>query len=176
MKIFRRNYIILFRLGFLFAAPGISAYVLYLHPNWLGEAKTNKGRLLSPPVLFAHPNAPALWQLVLWHPAACTRDCMAQLDKLARIRLALGRHLYEVSTLLLMDSRLPALSGDLRTALDDQDIHLLRLSKQERESMPVLNSTPAIFIINPEHYLIMAYAPTVKPEDIFYDLKQLITR
>ncbi len=173
MKIFHRQSMVFCLLGALFAAPGIVAYVFYLHPNWLGEGTTNKGRLLNPPVLLAHPNPRGMWQLALWSPKGCTKDCIAQLDKLARIRLALGRHLYEVDALLLMDTSLPK---SLVGALDGQDIHRLSLSPLERKQMTVLTNEAAFFIINPNNYLILAYATTAKSEDIFYDLKQLLTR
>ena len=176
MKILQRNYLVLCLLGLLFAAPGISAYLLYLHPHWLSALPTNKGELLNPPVLLHQVNTHGIWQLVLWSPQVCSQDCILQLDKLARIRLALGRHLYEVETLLLMNTGDLKVSDALKGILDEQDIHTLRLSPAQRKQMPVLKNTPGIFIINPNHYVILSYASSVKPDDIFYDLKQLITR
>lgn len=176
MKLVRRNYSVLFLLGLLFAAPGISAYIFYLHPNWLGNTTTNKGRLLSPPVLLAHSKTSPKWQLALWSPGACEQSCIAELDKLARIRLALGRHLYKVQPQLLLDAKAPPLTEPLAKALQEQDIHTTRLSQSERAKMPVLKDQLAIFIVNPDAYLVLAYNPTVKPEDIFHDLKQLVTK
>ena len=174
MKIVRYNYVVLLLLALLFAAPGLSAYVLYTHPSWLGEATTNKGVLLSPPVLLAHSDAPGKWQLVLWSPMACEQGCIEQLDKMARIRLALGRHLYEVAPRLLLGVNAPPLSLKLVNALREQDIKILKLSTSEREHMPILQNHLEIFIANPEDYLVLAYQSTVKPDDIFYDIKQLL--
>lgn len=176
MRLVRRNYSILFLLGLLFAAPGISAYFFYMHPNWLGNATTNKGKLLNPPVLLAHTKTSSKWQLVLWSPTACEQSCIAELDKLARIRLALGRHLYKVEPQLLLGVGTPPLSETLAKALHEQDIHTMRLLPGDREKMSVLSDHPEIFIVNPGAYLVLAYQPTVKPEDIFHDLKQLVSK
>ncbi len=205
MKIVRRNYFILLILGFVFAAPGISAYFFYTHPQWLGAATTNKGVFLDPPVPLVvlaqddrglHPNvvgfeAPRAkktgiraktvglskgrqWQLVLWSPGACKKSCIEQLDKLARIRLALGRHLYDVVPRLLLAANAPPLTPALARALQEQDIHVLTLPAGARERMPVLKNQLEIFIANPDNYLVLAYVATVKPGDIFHDIKQLL--
>lgn len=178
MKIVRRNYLVLLFLGLVFAAPGISAYFFYLHPEWLGEATTNKGVLLNPPALLTSMNGfnNTKWQLVLWSPTACGKTCLEQLDKLARVRLALGRHLYEVDSQLLLDTQAPQLSEQLIKALHDQDTHILTLTVGERERIPALQDRLEIFIANPEDYLVLAYQPTVKPEDIYHDIKHLLTK
>lgn len=176
MKLVRRKYYILVLLGLLFAAPGISAYIFYLHPSWLGTVTTNKGRLLNPPILLAHTKLNSKWLLALWSPGACEQNCVAELDKLARIRLALGRHLYKVQPQLLLDANAPPLAAPLAQALQEQDIHITRLSQEERKNMSVLKDNLAIFIVNPDAYLVLAYQPNVKPQDIFHDLKQLVTK
>ena len=177
MKMVRRNYIVLLLLALLFAAPGLSAYFLYTHPEWLGDSRTNRGVLLNPPVLITHVGTSTerhKWQLVLWSPMACEQSCVEQLDKMARIRLALGRRLYEVRPRLLMGANTPQLSPKLVNALREQDIDLQKLSLGERENMPVLQEHLEIFIANPDDFLVLAYQPTVKPDDIFYDIKQLL--
>jgi len=172
----RHKHLVLLLLGLLFIAPGITAYIFYLHPSWLGTVTTNKGRLLTPPVFLADAKSSSKWHLLLWSAATCDEICVAELDKLARIRLALGRHLYKVETLLLLDAGTPPLSESLMKALREQDIHLLRLSQGEREKMPVLKDNLEIFIVNPNDYIVLAYQSTVKPNDIFHDLKQLVTK
>lgn len=176
MKLVRRNYFVLILLGLLFAMPGISAYFFYLHPSWLGNTTTNKGKLLNPPILLGHSKPNSKWRLVLWSPHACQQECIAELDKLARIRLALGRHLYKVAPQLLLNSEAPPLPEALVNALHQQDIDTMRLSQDERNKMRILRNQLKIFIVNPDAYLVLAYKPTVKPEDIFHDLKHLVTK
>ena len=206
MKTVRRNYFILLILGFVFAAPGISAYFFYNHPHWLAGGSTNKGVFLNPPVLMPQfndetnrlheyssqelqrakhritgrpDNRPSLagpkWQLVLWSPTACEKSCLEQLDKLARIRLALGRRLYEVAPSLLLDAKAPPLAEPWVAALKEQDIQILKLPMRAREQMPVLKNRFEIFIVNPENYIVLAYRTSVNPADIFHDIKQLLT-
>ena len=175
MNIEKRSYLILILLALVFVAPGLSAYFFYTHPNWLGSTTTNKGVLLDPPVLLAPLGKPGpKWRLVLWSPAPCDATCITQLDKLARIRLALGRRLYDVKVQLVLGHQAPQVSKDLLKTLQDRDIDELKLSDDEQASMPVLQSHLAIFISNPDHYLVLAYQPTVEPGDIFNDIKQLL--
>jgi len=174
MKICRRNYIVLFLLVALFAAPGLSAYFLYNHNDWLGAPKTNKGRLLSPPILLTQPGTNTKWRLVLWSPGACDKGCIQQLDKLARIRLALGRRLYNVEFWLLLGVDAPPLPDRLAHAAREQDIRVLKLSYDAFHQSSELPDFPEIFIMNPDNYLVLAYQMTSKPDDIFHDIKHLL--
>lgn len=195
MKTVLRNYFVLILLGFVFAAPGISAYFFYTHPHWLGDAFTNKGVLLSPPVLLTHLdpskattvsakeirrssplrfNIKSKWQLVLWSPTACEKSCIEQLDKLARIRLALGRRLYEVVPLLLLGANAPPLPKDMVNVLQERDIQVVQLPVGASEHTSALKSRLEIFIANPDNYLVLAYLPTARPGDIFHDINQLL--
>lgn len=176
MKRARHHYVVLLFLGLLFAAPGIAAYFFYLHPSWLNSVTTNKGTLLTPPVLLTHSAGHSKWRLVLWSPNACEANCIEELDKLARIRLALGRHLYKVDSQLVIDAGAPLIPELLMNAMKEKDIQLIKLTQDEREKMPMLDDHLAIFIVNPNDYLVLAYQPTAKPGDIFHDLKQLVTK
>jgi hypothetical protein len=178
MKNNRRHYIVLSLLALVFIAPGISAYFFYMHPQWLGHTTINKGRLLNPPQLLTSltDNSPATkWQLILWSPTACEKKCLKQLDKLARIRLALGRRLYDVTPRLLLGAQASPLSQDLINTLADQDITVVQLPLTIEQQIPALQNHLEIFIANPENYLVLAYQTTVKPADIFHDIKHLLT-
>lgn len=174
MKVFKTNYLILSALVLLFATPGIAAYLFYTHPQWLGAATTNKGRLLAPAELITAMPAKPKWRLILWSPKDCQDRCLSQLDKLARIRLALGRRLYEVDQWLLIGEETPPLSTPLSKAFAEQDIHVLRLTKQGLEKAPSLQQEAQVFIANPRNYLVLSFDLEAKPEHIFHDLKQLL--
>ena len=116
------------------------------------------------------------WQLVLWSPNACKTRCIKQMDKLVRIRLALGRHLYEVVPRLLLSANAPQPSKDVMNALRDQGVQVQRLSMNARAHLPVLQNRLEIFIANPDNYLVLTYQSTVKPDDVFYDIKQLLKK
>ena len=92
MKILNRNSFVLLLLAILFVAPGIVAYFVYTHPQWLGMATTNKGELIKSPQILDKLGSEKKWRLIVWSPEGCDATCIQQVDKLARIRLALGRH------------------------------------------------------------------------------------
>lgn len=173
MTMFKRNYLILIPLFLLFVAPGICAYLFYLNPHWLGTATTNKGRLLNPPVVLnalGKKDKPK-WRLILWSPHACEERCLQQMDKLARIRLALGRRLYEVEQFVVLNGN-QALTNDFSTLMKEQDIHLMRLPQNNVKE--VLTGKEEFFIANPDGFLILAYKTDVNPADIYHDLKHLL--
>jgi len=167
----RRNYMVLLLLILVFACPGLAALAFYKHPQWLSTGAVNKGQLLNPPELVSGIQAKAKWRLILWNPGACDVACQQQLDKLARIRLALGRRLYEVDEWLINTETLPE---NLSQSLNDQDIHNLLLAPADSGKQSVLTGASRIFIANPDNYLILAYPTDDKPDNIFRDLKRLL--
>lgn len=174
MKTVKRNYTILLLLALIFACPGIAAYEFYNHPEWLRATALNKGELLNPPELLANVNAKPKWRLILWNPGNCGLSCQEQVEKLARIRLALGRRLYLVDELLVVNNQTPAMSRTFMKRLRDADIHLLSLSDEQRKKQASLTNNARIFIANPDDYLVLAYEANAKSEDIFHDIGQLL--
>lgn len=169
------NYTILLLLAVLFAAPGITAYFVYLHPDWLGASTVNKGQLIQPPpVLNAFEGTPK-WRMVFWSPSVCDKACMAQLDTLARARLALGRQLYNVDLWLILADKASVLSPEQEMSLKEKDIQVARLSSVTNETQAILSSDFRIFIANPEQYLILGYKDQANPEDIYKDLRRLLS-
>lgn len=172
---YTHRYLVPLILVILFAAPGLAAYYFYHHPEWLGGAKINRGQLLTPPFLLKSSQSESeKWQLVLWSPLSCERDCKIQLDKLARIRLTLGRRLYDVEVKLLLGHEAARLSDDTVAALNDQAIVLSRLNRDTRQFVPQLPSQPKLYIANPTGYMILAYPANAQPDDIHHDLKRLL--
>lgn len=172
MKKLSRNYLVLVILLILFAAPGLVAYLFYTHPYWLQAASINKGTLLNPPLLTAGDGL-AKWRLVLWNPGDCDKPCMMQMEKLARVRLALGRHLYEVDQWLLVGEG-SHIAPALAALWAKQGIHVIMLSASDRIKLTVLPKESAVYIANPNNYLVLGYKTGAKPDDIFQDIKQLL--
>lgn len=170
----KRNYLILLLLLLIFIAPGSMAYLLYTHPQWLGKTTTNRGTLLNPPVQLVNVKSKGKWRLILWNPGDCNDVCVKQIDKLARIRLALGRRLYEVEQWLIVDEEMSHLSPSLMNLLKDEDIQIQYLSKEARAQLQALNDKSTVFISNPNDYLILSYDLAAKSDAIFYDIKHLL--
>lgn len=177
MKMTKGNYLILFVLALIFSLPGLTAYISYLHPQWFLTNTINKGELLKPSPLFAEiAEGKPKWRLVYWYPEQCKEACLQQVDKLARVRLALGRHLYEVDEWLVVSQENQQDDEAISKILQEQDIHLLQLSHARLARLPVLSDKPKTFIANAKGSLILAYQEQAKPEDIYQDLKQLLKK
>ncbi|MCE3044399.1 hypothetical protein [Legionella sp. 16cNR16C] len=159
--------LVLYLLALLFIAPGVAAYLFFTHPQWLRAQATNKGNLLVPAVSVELANPKSKWQLVFWNPGVCEQACLSQLDKLGRIRLALGRHLYEVEEVLILPPGVK-LSPEVAQLLQEQDMHYQNLSASK------LPSSAQVYIANPDKFLILSYSPAAKPADIYKDLKHLL--
>lgn len=165
-----RNSMVLILLALVFTLPGLAAVAFFKHPQWLGTTAVNRGELLSAPQQVSGLPDSSKWRLVLWQPKACNKDCRQQLDKLARIRLALGRRLYEVDEYLLSPQGIEAVPHQWQDVLRDQTIHVAR-----QNPGGLLGEHARIFIASPDAHLILAYALNGKPDDIFHDLKRLLS-
>lgn len=176
MKSTRRYYITLLLLVFLFATPGLSAYFLYFHPSWLSAATTNKGQFIKPPILLETLGASVKWRLILWSPESCETTCMEQLDKLKRVRLALGRRLYDVDLNLLLGPNAGPLSEPVAKMLHEPGMSVITLTVGEAMHLSPRYPHSELFIANPEHYLVLAYPLTAEPDDLFHDIKLLLLK
>lgn len=170
----RRHYITLFLLVILFAAPGLSAYFVYFHPQWLSSTTTNKGQFITPPVLLNELSSNSKWHLVLWSPATCDKSCFEHFDKLARVRLALGRRLYEVDLSLLLGAEAGSIKNN--PALKEPGVSTVTLSSGESVRLAALYKDPMFFIANPENYLVLTYPVAADPDDLFHDIKLLLVK
>lgn len=170
-----RNSLVLLLLACVFFAPGLAALYFFKHPQWVSGHTTNKGQLIEPPL-----PAPSLvessrkWHLVLWSPNECGETCISAVDKLTRIRLALGRRYYEVDQVLLGVSDHP-LDKQLEKTLHSHHMNAVSLSDNEKKALLAYSHDMGIFIANPEGFLVLAYAATVQSDDVYSDLKQLLT-
>jgi hypothetical protein len=163
----KRSFIII-SLFILFAAPGLCAYVIYSHPQWISARTTNHGRLLQPAPKLQQQNQTEKWQLLYWMPQACTQACLQRMDDLAKLRLALGRRLYYVDLVLAT----PLVSDQsLQDKLEQMDGHVLQINEQ---NLDILGNKPAIYLVNPQHYVILAYSEQQAVKDIYQDLQKMV--
>ena len=158
----------------MFAAPGIAAYVFYQHPGWLGATKINKGTLLNPPVALKALDNKAKWRIVFWEPDACDAACLKQLDTLARVRLALGRKLYQVDQWIMFGDKAPDLSSETQSILKELDFQVTRLPEADARAQHELFAKPNVFLVDPNNYVILSYSASVNPDDVYKDLKLLL--
>ncbi|MDF1683402.1 MAG: hypothetical protein P1U36_01970 [Legionellaceae bacterium] len=174
-KIIRTKGIFL-ALVLLFAAPGLLALVFYKHPAWLAALPTNKGEFIRPAMpLNILDNPKEKWSMALWCPVGCHTPCVKALDQLARTRLALGRRLYQVDLWMLQPERTAACSPEMQQAFDKQAINLRSVSVDEQSKVDLLKSEMRMFLVDPNHFMVLKYSSENKPEDIFHDLKRLLS-
>lgn len=174
MKTQNARYSILLLLIVMFAAPGIGAYLFYNHPEWLGTSRTNKGTLLAHPLQLSSVANDSKWHLVFWAPDLCDKQCIAQLNVLARVRFALGRKFYQVEETLLLGQEQNETPSLLQSALKETLFKVNHLSASEIQQLNQLSPTPQIFIMNPDNYLILSYQSGVNPDDVYKDIKLLL--
>lgn len=170
MKKKSSRYFILLLLVLLFAAPGITAYLFYSNPSWLQVSRTNKGTLLSPPLVIKSLDNQPKWRIVYWSPDTCDKACLQQLDTLARVRLALGRKLYEVDQWLVLGGQATTLDKKSDALVKQMDF---RIAYDDTEQSGLKNK-PTVFIANPDNYLILSYPADVNPDYVYKDLKLLL--
>lgn len=128
--------------------------------------------LAKPELLALH--SPKKWGLILWNPGACDRTCRQELERLAKIRLALGRRLYQVEEVLVLGQDSNALTQQWTKGLQENDIALKLLPDSVRFKHKLLFDAPKIFIGDPEGYLILSYEIDAKSADIFHDIGLLL--
>ena len=176
MNLFMRNKKILMALLLVFVAPGVLAIIFYANPSWLGGLPTNKGLLISSPVQAAFLDASSKdkWHLAVWCPKGCDAPCLHTLDDMARVRLALGRRLYQVDLWLLQGGQGAACNQEMIQAFKKEDVRAHVLSAEEQASVSLFNDDGKVFLADPKQYIVFEYAASGKASDVFQDLKRLL--
>ena len=172
----QRSSVIFLALLLVFLAPGLLALWAYQHPEPLTRHSTNQGRLLQPVWPLPELGEERKWQLLLWSPQNCDQSCQQDLDRLARVRLALGRRLYQVQLRLLLGSEAPALPAALVQRLKDQDLRVTVLTAQAFQALRQAYPASKIFIANPKHELILLYDQEASSEAVYHDFKTLLSQ
>ena len=169
MKLLKSKRMTLVLLLVIFMLPGLCAYWLYQHPNWLSPVTTNKGRLLVPPVLLSSLPKTSKWGVLLWNPGRCTAVCRQQLNKITRIRLALGRRFYEVNLWLVTDNSKTVRMSKTNNLLKKQGITPLVV-----QQAPNGLHESQVLIVDKDNYLILSYPLEANPADIYTDLQRVM--
>lgn len=163
---------ILILLASMFAAPGLAAYLFYKHPQWISSVHLNRGTLLNPPQVLNVLDQKKKWRVVLWYPRGCNQSCLKQMDLVARIRLALGRRLYQVDQWLILGDNAPLLDEEASKIAQELDFKVVKIANSAQDmSLPPRTQ---VYIANPDRYLVLSYKAKFAPEDIYKDLQQLL--
>lgn len=157
----------------LFLSPFLAAVAMRFG-GWEPPRTRNVGELLAPPLPmhavaanfagggWIWENTERQWSLLAQTPAACAAACSEQLQTLANVRLALGRHA--------------------------EKLHLFRLGGPNVDALPMLHldgtlpvpltetpqALPQVWLVDPHGYLVMRYREGYDPSGLRRDLARLI--
>lgn len=171
----------------VFALPVVSAWFLYLNPEYLPNTRSNRGDLIEAIVtlptgedLLSAERAPfdsdklsGRWTLVVLGRAPCAEACRDKLREIRQIRLALGESRLSVERLLLSsDSGVvvePELAGTQVATLTPAGArHLLDQLGEDQSAFD------RIYILDPMGRLMMRYRADAPPKDVLKDMERLL--
>ena len=169
----KRKYI-MWLLVFIFSLPMFIAYQLAQHPDWLGTANTtNYGVWVKPKVMWKNKALNERdWQLVYWHNGICDKACFNTLNQLAKIRLAMGRKLYQMTIWLMIPNDVTLTSKEIKS-LQEQDIQLAYADNAIQDEWQLFASHP-IVLFTPEKHALLMYESNPNSKKMYHDFQLLI--
>jgi cytochrome oxidase Cu insertion factor (SCO1/SenC/PrrC family) len=149
--------------------------------GWQPAAMRNNGELLTPPgdlraltpqladgSAYAWQPSERLWRITLAPPANCVEACLALAGDLDKVWQLLGHNADKVQVLWIgtPPPGLPALP-ELRVLRDDARLRQGLPRVDDVEGVPV-------YVIDPNGFVILRYAPGFDPADLRADLAKLL--
>ncbi len=173
------------QLALIFLMPTIAmslAWLMYFTGIWVPDGRTNKGKLLLPPVQFAdlhlQENAindtEGLWRVVVFGSTHCQEEqCIDSLYKTRQVHIALGKESERVTRFYIAPEK-PLPTPELET--EHPGIQWLKADKSHVQKALGVKNWPQnqIFIIDPLGNLIMGYQADQPGGDLLKDLKKLL--
>ena len=192
--LWRQRLVLLFVIA-CFVLPLATAWLL-LADNWRPSGSAQHGELLNParplPDLRLTPVDGGLWDekalqghwlmVYVGTAAQCDAPCRTSLYDMRQVRLALGKELVRVKTVLLLDG-VP--NVELRQWLATEHVDMLAgvANVEVRNAFLQAFAEPGqgqgqvsnwIYLVDPLGNLLMRYPTTVKPGGMLKDLKRLL--
>lgn len=158
----------------IFSLPIWAAFYIFSKPMLLRKlSTTNYGQWA--PVVHWQLNQPKArpWQLVLWNQGLCEQKCIHRLDELARVRLAMGRKVYNLDVVLVLPEGIH-LSESLRSQLKDSNIEYQYLPSNAVMTWNDFFQKHPVVLFSPEHTSILMYPRELEPKKLYHDLQVLI--
>ena len=88
-----------------FITPLISAY-LFIQSNWSPNTTVNNGLLVTENIIITDWHTPErrLWSIAIMAPNGCLGMCVATIESVNKVHLALGKHNEHVGVVLLSET------------------------------------------------------------------------
>ena len=176
----------------VFAAPVVAAWFYFFYPEYLPDARSNRGEIISPAVALpeglglttpaGEPFDPAslegAWTLAYLAGGSCAQACIERLVALRQIRLGLGENRNLVERLLLVAGPDRPLDQDLM----ERAFEGMRVAQTDQGGMErllaALGSGPdalgRVYLLDPQGRLAMRYAADAPPDDTLKDMERLL--
>lgn len=160
----------------IFALPGFLAILYFTHPDWLTRlATTNKGAWVREGWQYpALADSGKAWTMVIVAPQGCDAGCEKALDKVLRVRTALGRHWYDIAVTVLSWKTFKLPNSALAANVQTERVRWLRVNP----SAWIGKAPPAqtgVFLADKQGRFILRYPITFKPAHLFADSKRLLS-
>jgi hypothetical protein len=187
---FRRNRLLLLAIFATFLGTMLVAGALRF-AGWRPAGMKNHGELLQPPVDL-RARVPGLadggdyrwnpaartWRIVLAPPPGCTEACAAVARDIDIVWKLMGRNADKVDVLWLCAEPGCSAPAPLR---DDPALRLLRPDPALRAALPRVDAASGdraqgvpVYVIDPNGFLILRYAPGADPAGLRADLAKLL--
>ena len=168
------QYIQLSLLMIVFFLPIMAAIYLYVHPKyWRSLSTTNYGQWAPQLTWHSQDKKARSWQWVYWHEKTCSTDCLAQLDQLGRISLAMGRKVYDLD-IILLQAKGSSVSEALKQQLNTWNMTQQSISAEQVAIWNQHFSQNPIVLFDPKHQALLMYPLNPEPQKAYHDLQVLI--
>ena len=141
--------------------------------GWQPPRISPHGHLLNPPrvlpelTLRSTGRNAEKWKLVLHVRGPCAAECLARIDEIRRIHVALYKNMSHLSRVVLTDQpNDPALLA-LREAQPDLIVQTVQSDKLADIADPLL-------LVDPQDHLVMTYPTDASPQGVRADLERLL--
>lgn len=171
-----------------FLLPLSFAYYFVYEGAWPG-LKVNHGRLIQPPqtlsddmhwqTLDRHPflwknNAHKKWQLMYFVPSRCDESCQHAIYALHQVHVALNKDQEAFERVLVFTGQFSRQAlKHIQADPYAKDARFLRVDPEAVKSMTA-SEDERIWVVDPDHWLVLVYPETQNPGDILKDLQRLM--
>jgi hypothetical protein len=159
----------------VFFAPLAAAMWLYFTSGWNPQAGAQHGTLIDPPRALPSEALRGVWSLVLLHAGPCDPRCVAALEEMGRVRLALDKDMPRVRRVLLHDGA----CCEALPVLANPDVLVVAAAGEDGAALralfpPAGGEAAGIYIVDPHGNLVMGYPSAGAGRGLLKDLERLL--
>lgn len=166
--------VVLLALLILFLSPGIIAIYAYQHPEKLMVSLTNHGTFIKPPIMVNFLEESKHWHIVFYETQQCTLQCLNRIDEIARVRLALGRKLYQIDFDVWLAPTASDFTAEEKQVLNSINVKFKKMTCDDEYLLGKISKEPQIYLIAPGGNIVVKYPPNVESKALFHDLNVVL--